>query len=355
MPAVSPGPAVPGRLASELVLPTQTRRALGALSGRTVDPLAELDEVAVAVEHSELLESPWLLPKWPVRVDNAGGGHLLVESLDAQDVDATRRLLRDVGIVGQPEVELDPIRSADRVVRVPSHRREADLVGVEPLGRLQVKRGEPGIALCSVILAAPESVGSVIVGASSALINCVTWSSRRRRSTTSTSSAARHASTHSRVGDARKVAMWASGTPARRSTAMRAWQLKEELRDIFAMGLRAARRALDDWLAYASRSQLAPFVKLARTIRCYRHSIEATIEWKLTNGIAESNNAAIGRLRTNARGFYDPANFITMIMLDRAGIRPGLPWRSRRRGPWADASPTATSTDLIPRRGPTIA
>lgn len=106
----------------------------------------------------------------------------------------------------------------------------------------------------------------------------------------------------------------------------RAWQLKEELRDIFSMALLAARRALDDWLAYASRSRLKPFVKLARTIRRYRDSIEATIEWRLTNGIAESNNASIGRLRTNARGFHDPTNFITMIMLDRAGLAPNLPW-----------------------------
>ena len=75
---------------------------------------------------------------------------------------------------------------------------------------------------------------------------------------------------------------------------LRAWQLKEELRDLLAMPLIAARRALDDWLAYASRSRLAPFVKLARTIRHYRASIEATIEWHLTNGIAESNNTGIG-------------------------------------------------------------
>jgi transposase len=106
----------------------------------------------------------------------------------------------------------------------------------------------------------------------------------------------------------------------------RAWQLKEELRDILALPLHAARRALDDWLAYASRSQLAAFIKLARTIRRYRPSIEATIEWKLTNGIAESNNASIGRIRANARGFHDPQAFITMIMLDRAGLAPNLPW-----------------------------
>jgi transposase len=107
---------------------------------------------------------------------------------------------------------------------------------------------------------------------------------------------------------------------------LRGWQLKEELREIFTMPLLAARRAIDDWLSYASRSKLAPFVKLARTIRHYRASIEATIEWKLTNGIAESNNAEIGRIRSNARGFRDYDAFITMIMLGRAGIRPDLPW-----------------------------
>lgn len=109
---------------------------------------------------------------------------------------------------------------------------------------------------------------------------------------------------------------------------LRAWQLKEELREIFALPLLAARRALDDWLNYASRSRLQPFVKLARTIRAYRASIEATVEWRLTNGIAESVNASIGRLRANARGFHHAEAFITMIMLDRAGIAPRLPWET---------------------------
>lgn len=110
--------------------------------------------------------------------------------------------------------------------------------------------------------------------------------------------------------------------------AFRAWQLKEELRDIFKMPLAKAKDALDDWLFFASRSKLEPFVKLAKTIRRYRESIEATLEWSLTNGIAESNNAAIGRIRSAARGFHDPAKFITMIMLARAGIAPPLPWAS---------------------------
>lgn len=118
--------------------------------------------------------------------------------------------------------------------------------------------------------------------------------------------------------------IWALEGANRRT--FRAFQLKEELRDIFALPLNKARLAIDDWLYYASRSKLAPFVRLARTIRTYRASIEATIEWRLTNGIAESNNAAIGRIRTNARGFHDPQAFITMITLDRSGIAPDLPW-----------------------------
>lgn len=109
---------------------------------------------------------------------------------------------------------------------------------------------------------------------------------------------------------------------------LRAWQLKEELREIFSLPLLAARRALDDWLSYASRSRLAPFVRLARSIRAYRQSIEATIEWRLTNGIAESVNASIARVRANARGFHDAQAFITMVMLDRSGIAPRLPWES---------------------------
>ena len=61
-------------------------------------------------------------------------------------------------------------------------------------------------------------------------------------------------------------------------------------------------------------------------IRRYRDSIEATIEHGFTNGIAEANNSVIGRIRRNANGFHNPASFITMIMLDRGGLGPQLPW-----------------------------
>ena len=59
---------------------------------------------------------------------------------------------------------------------------------------------------------------------------------------------------------------------------------------------------------------------------CSDHLNWPTLEWKLTNGISESNKAATDRIRSAARGFHDPESFITMIMLDRAGIAPQLPW-----------------------------
>ena len=54
---------------------------------------------------------------------------------------------------------------------------------------------------------------------------------------------------------------------------------------------------------------------------------EATIEWRLTNGLAEANNSEIGRLRRNARGFHKPEKFITMIVLTRGEVCPDLPWQ----------------------------
>ena len=87
----------------------------------------------------------------------------------------------------------------------------------------------------------------------------------------------------------------------------------------------AARRAIDDWLHYACRSKLlrsssSPARSATTGHRSKHHRME------LTNGLAESNNAEIGRLRTNARGFHDYKAFITMIMLDRGGHTPNLPW-----------------------------
>jgi transposase len=75
----------------------------------------------------------------------------------------------------------------------------------------------------------------------------------------------------------KQLALLAEVQSANRSL-YRAFLLKEELRLLYQLeNPRSAPEHLDTWLAWASRSKLHPFVKLARTIRLHRHGILAAI------------------------------------------------------------------------------
>jgi transposase len=74
----------------------------------------------------------------------------------------------------------------------------------------------------------------------------------------------------------------------------RAFSLKEELRLLYHLEDRALAPAhLDAWLAWASRSRLEPFVKLAKMIRRHRAGILAAIRLGLSNGRLEALNSRI--------------------------------------------------------------
>jgi transposase len=73
----------------------------------------------------------------------------------------------------------------------------------------------------------------------------------------------------------------------------RAYLLKEQLRQIYWLGPRAAIRLLDEWLAWARRCRLKPFVKLARTIAAQREGIVAAIRYGLSNARVEAINTQI--------------------------------------------------------------
>src|SRR4051812_35210785 len=74
----------------------------------------------------------------------------------------------------------------------------------------------------------------------------------------------------------------------------RAFLLKEELRLLYQLDdPRLAPAHLDAWLAWAARSRLAPFVRLARTIRRHRGGILAAIRLGLSNGRLEGLNSRI--------------------------------------------------------------
>lgn len=108
----------------------------------------------------------------------------------------------------------------------------------------------------------------------------------------------------------------------------RAYLLKEQLRAVFAPGGAERIELLDAWLAWASRSKLAPFVELARTIRPRRAEIANSLAYGLSNGRIESMNQKIRLLIRRAYGFRSIPALIAMIRLCLAGYARPLPGRS---------------------------
>lgn len=108
----------------------------------------------------------------------------------------------------------------------------------------------------------------------------------------------------------------------------RAYLLKEALaKALDYLQPARARKAIDEWLAWAPRSRLKPFVKLARTIRKYKKEILAYIKARLTNGLVEGLNNKIRLITRRAFGFHSSQALISMVYLCCGGItlNPPLP------------------------------
>jgi transposase len=84
----------------------------------------------------------------------------------------------------------------------------------------------------------------------------------------------------------------------------RAYLLKEQLRQIYRLGPQEAIRLLEEWLQWARRSRLQPFVKLARTITEQRDGIPAAIRHGLSNARVEAINTQIRLIARRAFGFH---------------------------------------------------
>jgi len=106
----------------------------------------------------------------------------------------------------------------------------------------------------------------------------------------------------------------------------RAFLLKEELRLLYHLEDPALAPAhLDAWLAWASRSRLAPFIRLARTIRRHRAGILAAIRLGLSNGRLEGLNSRIRLISHRSFGFHSAAPLIALVYLCCSGIVIDLP------------------------------
>jgi transposase len=108
----------------------------------------------------------------------------------------------------------------------------------------------------------------------------------------------------------------------------RAYLLKEQLREVFRLPFRAAVALLDHWLAWARRSRLPPFVRLARSIRDHRATIVTTLRFGLSNARVEAVNTRIRLLTRIAFGFHSATPLIGMVLLALGGLCPPLPGRS---------------------------
>jgi transposase len=106
----------------------------------------------------------------------------------------------------------------------------------------------------------------------------------------------------------------------------RAYLLKEGLRMALKQGQETA-QALWDWVLWARRSRLEPFVKLQRSIVKHWDAITAAADHGLSNGLVESMNTKIRLITRMAFGFKDANALIALAMLSLGGHRPHLPGR----------------------------
>ena len=108
----------------------------------------------------------------------------------------------------------------------------------------------------------------------------------------------------------------------------RAYLLKEQLRALYHLDDPGHAPAhLAAWLAWASRSKLKPFIRLARTLRRHRDSILAAITRGLSNARLEGLHAKVRLLSHRSFGFHSAASLIALIYLCCAGITINPPLR----------------------------
>jgi transposase len=108
----------------------------------------------------------------------------------------------------------------------------------------------------------------------------------------------------------------------------RGYLLKETLADALDYRQPArAEKALKSWIAWACRSRLKPFVRVARTLRDHFEGVLAYIRHRLTNGLVEGLNNKLRLVSRRAYGFHSADALIAMLFLNAGGIElsPPLP------------------------------
>jgi len=101
----------------------------------------------------------------------------------------------------------------------------------------------------------------------------------------------------------------------------RAWAIKDAARWLWTYSMRGwAERAWKRWIGWALRSRLEPMKKAARTIRAQLWGIVNAIVLHVTNAGAESLNAKIQWIKSQACGFRNRERFKNAIYFHCGGL-----------------------------------
>ena len=114
----------------------------------------------------------------------------------------------------------------------------------------------------------------------------------------------------------------------------RAYALKEALRAVFAgdLGEDDVASLLDRFCSKASRSRLAPFVRVAKTVRRHRAGILAAVRLGINNARHEGPNRRVRMIISRAYGFHSSRAALALVMLTLGPINHVLPHERTHAG-----------------------
>ncbi len=116
---------------------------------------------------------------------------------------------------------------------------------------------------------------------------------------------------------------WAAFIALRTSDlkAARAWAMKESIRRLWDYTyLGAARTFFRQWYGWASRSQLAPMIKVAKMLKAHLENILTYLTHRVTNAMTEGLNANIQWIKYPSRGYRDRDAFKMAILFHCGGL-----------------------------------
>ncbi len=106
----------------------------------------------------------------------------------------------------------------------------------------------------------------------------------------------------------------------------RAWRMKVALAQVYEAAAQShseavARTGLERWIAWAIRSRLEPFKRLARTLKNHFEGVIAGMAQGRSNAFVEAMNGLLQNAKRAARGFRTSKNFIAIAYLRMSKLK----------------------------------